>query len=218
MFVLFLALCFLAAARADVAEINGAVDKILRGVQEEIVKNGNTTLVIPEFSENFSYRWHFIKLQANLHCWEGVMRNTSTLQRIGDVKIANISGQLTLSIPLNLTDFEMAFNRCRVDLKYFFRSSSPVRVKINRHSLEAKVVLNQNDTNSECNVKLEEVRLTKLRKVKVDTGALIWEDKERILPHLIRHFLDKLIPFMSSYLKDLVKVYVPDAKFCYKVQ
>lgn len=218
MFVLVSVLCFLAAARADLSVINGAVDKILQETQEVIVKNGSATLPIPEFFEDFTYRWHFIKVKSSLHCWEGMMSNASTLQRVGDVKIANHTDQITLVIPLNLTDFEMVFNNCRVDIKHFLRKTAPVRVKIARNSLEAKVTLNLNEVNKECTATLEGLRVTMAEKVTFDSAAILSEVQERLLPYLTRHFINQLIPFMSNYLNDLVKVYVPNAQLCYKLQ
>nr|BAN20093.1 unknown secreted protein [Riptortus pedestris] len=206
---------FLATGRADLTVINEAVDKLLVETREVLLRNGSDTLHLEEFQDQFTYRWHFIKVKSYLHCWDGWLKNTSTIQRTGDVVMDNSTSQMTLIVPLNLTDFQFHFNSCRVDIKHLVRKTDQVTAKIGKNALEAKVTLNLSDNNKNCTATLDQLKFTKMAKIEFHSAHMIEDALDRILPFITKHITSQLTSLMTHYLNDLVKEYVPNATFCY---
>lgn len=143
-------------------EWNNIADFILEALQEDVQKNNEEQLPIPDIDEGFTTKVAFFKVTGNFAAQEGYFRNLATLHRTDDVTITKVDNVYTLSCALGFREVNIGYGHYLITVKRLKQSvSGSISGSIGKNSIALKVDVDMGEGQM-CKATLREVRVVEL--------------------------------------------------------
>lgn len=218
---LFLFLFLAVGTLANIEIINSGLDAMLDEAREELLRKGNEAMPLNDFKHPFSYRWLVFKINSNLECKEGALRNLSTLVRNGDVQITNVvitkdGNKISLEVPLRLGQFQMTYEKCRVTVKKL-RQTRRMAVDVQEVQISLKLSVISGGKPNQCSAKIDKVLMTKARRLIINAGGMVDIVSDRIYDCVVEYINGAVREQLMNRIQELSNQYLATAELCKKI-